>query len=245
MSNSIKLYNKFHKNTKSQVSIISENNFTYWYITRVLNKYLRSQYDVLDIGCGAGTICFYISNKVRSVTGVDISSKAINECHKSAKKLNLKNTEFYTMNFPEQLPKKRYDLIICFEVIEHLENDIYALNQMYKLLKPHGLLILSTPSENAPLYRLGLLKKFDNDVGHLRRYNMVQLKKIFRDNHFSVHETVKTESILRNFLYTNILAGKSIRFIRSFLTNIVIAVDKLLCSLTGESDLFIIAQKVK
>lgn len=107
-----------------------------------------------------------------------------------------------------------FDFIICLEVIEHIEDDKKALKNMFNLLKPSGKLIISTPSKNAPLYKLGVAGKFDKRVGHLRRYSLEELERMLDEVGFTILESYKKEGIIRNFLFLNPIAGKLIRFIR-------------------------------
>ncbi len=64
-----------------------------------------------------------------------------------------------------------------------------------------------------------------------------------RDSKFKILESYGTEGILRNFLFLNPVAGKFIRFIKFFLSDIVTALDSFSCKTFGESDLFIILKK--
>lgn len=239
------IHEKYHKGTTHSQKIIKENNFTYRLLLKTLNPLIRAdQKKILDIGCGAGTICFYLAGKGHLITGVDISKKAVTKCLKSAKDMGLKNTEFFVMNFPEEkILNKKYDLVILTEVIEHLDNDILALKEIYKLLKPQGKLVLSTPSINAPLTRLRLTKNFDKRVGHLRRYELEQLKKILKEQGFKVLKIRKTEGILRNFLFVNPYAGKLVRIINHIGSDFVTFLDNISLRLFGESNYIIVAEK--
>ena len=96
--------------------------------------------------------------------------------------------------------KDRFDLIICSEVLEHLQDDMKALLKMNILLKDNGGIIVSVPSVNAPLYKLGLAEKFDKRVGHLRRYSLNQIVSLIEKAGFKIEETYKTEGVIRNCL---------------------------------------------
>lgn len=240
------LYENLHKKTKSQKKIIEKKNFTYRNLIKILEKYIDNEDKILDIGCGAGTVDFYLANQGHKVLGIDISEKAVKACRKSARALGLKDrASFKKLNFPERKPQGKFDLIICSEVLEHLESDKKAVEVIFGLLRPGGIVIFSTPSKNAPLYKLGLAKKFDEKVGHLRRYFLKELKTLVRKTGFVVLETIKTEGILRNFLFLNPIAGKLVRVLNKigFLSDITTFVDRLTISLFGESNIFIVAQK--
>lgn len=237
-------YNKFHSTTTHQSKLINEKNFTYRIFLNVLNKYITTNEKVLDIGCGAGTLALYLASKGNMVTGVDISPKAIRACEKSAKQLDLSDkVSFQVMNFPYEIPQGKFSRVICMEVIEHLKEDRLALRKVFNSLNSGGIAIISTPSQNAPLYKLGFAKDFDRRVGHLRRYKLEELAQMCQDVGFEILETKKTEGIIRNFLFLNPIAGKFVRFVKFQLVNLVSGFDDISCRVFGESDLFIILRK--
>lgn len=236
-------YDKFHKSTSIQKNVINSSNFTYKIIINVIDEFINGSKSILDIGSGAGTLGLYYANKGFTVLGIEISQKAVDSANQSAKHLGLENVKFTKMDFPEEIPKEKFDFIIFTEVIEHLEEDSLALKKIFYLLNSKGIVIISTPSKNAPLYRLGLASEFDKSVGHLRRYTLPELREKCRKQGFKILGTKKTEGIIRNFLYLNPVAGKAIRFIRYFLVDFVLFIDKVSMKLFGESNIFIIAQK--
>lgn len=243
MNKNTKIYSQFHTNTKKQSRIITQNNFTYRIILNVLVKYLKPNQSVLDIGCGPGTIALWLADKVKRVDAIDISKQAISVAKESAALLDIKNVHFMQIEFPKDAPSGKYNLIILMEVLEHLTNDRKSLEAVYRLLDKDGLLILSTPSINAPMHKLGLAKDFDKKVGHLRRYSEKDLISICESIGFKVLEIKKTEGLLRNFLFINPLAGNTVRFIKLFLSDIVTILDNLTLKLFGESQIFVVAQK--
>src|SRR3989344_2471859 len=130
-------YEEFHRNTDPQRKTIKENNFTYRIILGVISKYLKKNDNILDIGCGAGSVALFLAKKGYRVHGIDISKKAISTCIESARILRLKNASFEQVDFPNSLPNKKFDVIICTEVLEHLANDNKALYSLFSILK-HG-----------------------------------------------------------------------------------------------------------
>lgn len=105
---------------------------------------------VLDLGCGEGYGAFLLSRTARYVLGVDSADLAIAHARLGYHRANLT----YQAADAAQLPdRETFDLITCFEVIEHLgEEDQHALlAQVMRLLAPDGILLISTP--NKPVYR--------------------------------------------------------------------------------------------
>lgn len=199
--------------------------------------------EILDFGCGVGQISLFLSRFGHSIKGVDISKKAISHAKETAKELNIPNVHFSTESL-EQISKtkKKFDLIICIEVIEHVEKDQELLILMKRILKKNGTLFLTTPSINAPLYRIGSLKDFDRRVGHIRRYEAQDLKGKFLTAGFTKVKIHKTEGVLRNSLYTIGQLGFLIRFIKGPVIPVVNFMDGLLVHIFGESDLQVCAR---
>ena len=240
-----RIHEEYHKDTKSQNKIISGDNFTYRTILYVINRYLRGEKKVLDIGCGAGTLDFYLANKGHDVTGVDISKNAIKSCTETAKNLGIKDIKFIQINFPKQIINAKFDFIIFSEVIEHLQDDKLALIQIVKLLRKSGILILTTPSIDAPLHKWGLTKEFDKRVGHLRRYDVKQLQKMINESGFKITELIITEGPIRNFLFINPIAGKLVRIINRFFSDQASLIDNFSARIFGGSDIIVVARKVE
>ncbi len=245
MNDSKRIHNAYHSKIKSQSKIISSKNFTYRNLIDVIIGYIKPEMKILDIGCGAGTLDFYLAGKVKNIQGIDISKKAVASCNATKRNLGIKNVNFSIRYFPEEIVNGKFDLIIFTEIIEHLEDDKLALKKMNKMLSKNGLLFLSTPSQHAPLHRLGLAKEFDKRVGHIRRYDKKELISLIKKSGFKIKEINETEGIIRNFLYVNQPAGKLVRFIKFFLSDIVTYVDNMTIPIFGASNYIIIAEKIK
>ncbi|KTW25983.1 3-demethylubiquinone-9 3-O-methyltransferase [Pneumocystis carinii B80] len=102
---------------------------------------------VLDVGCGGGILSESLSRLgALSVLGIDISSKAIEAAQMHQKKDPCLTNLIYRKTTAETLlnEKKQYDLITAMEIIEHVNHPKAFITTLFDLLKPGGLLILST-----------------------------------------------------------------------------------------------------
>jgi len=237
-------YDSFHKNIRLQHHIITKKDFTYRNILKILKKHLSGNLEILDIGCGVGSVSFLLAYLNNKVTGIDISSKAIESCKANSLLLGLsQNINFLKIDFPKESVNGRFDLIICSEVLEHIEDEGTAIRKIHSMLKNKGLVFISVPSLNAPLYRWKLSQKFDEEVGHLRRYTSEDITRKLKTSGFDILEIDLEEGVLRNFLFLNPIAKKLIRFIKGPISDLVTFVDILTIPLLGESNIIIIAQK--
>ena len=100
---------------------------------------------VLDLGCGSGIFAEMAAKLGADTIGVDISEIAVEKLnikHKNNKNLSFK------VSVAEKLPFKdaTFDLIMCFEVLEHLRDPQKALNEIKRVIKPRGLVLISVPN---------------------------------------------------------------------------------------------------
>lgn len=236
-------YNNYHKkNKKVQTRVISRSNYTYQTILNLITKHFRIQGNVIDVGCGVGTISLFLASHGHSVVGIDISDDAINLAKRSNKELGF-DTKFEAMDVSKLLHKAAFDYAICSEVIEHVVDDKKLVQSIYKLLKKEGVVILSTPLSSAPLYRWGMLKNFDERVGHLRRYTKTSITTLLIDEGFKIIDVRLTEGALRNFLYTHDNFGFILRFAKWPITYLFNFFDNILILLFGASNIYIVAKK--
>lgn len=99
--------------------------------------------DVLDVGCGRGAFLSNIPH-AKSRTGVDISSSAIAE-------LERKGIQGFVRELPHLNLQKTFDIITCFETLEHTAHWKDSLRSMIIHLRENGLLVVSVPFENGIL----------------------------------------------------------------------------------------------
>lgn len=237
------LYEEYHKNIRPQKRLINEHDFTYRNTLAIVKKYLPIKGRVLDVGSATGTICFYFASKGLTVDGVELSKNAVKYANINKKRLNLKNVTFYNSPVEKIKVKRKYDLITCFEVLEHVQDDSLLLKYLTKRIKKTGSFILTVPSVNAPLHTLGLLKKFDKRVGHLRRYSIKSLSKILKLSGYRIVSIYKSEGIIRSLLFTNRTLNFFIRMTKIRPINTTInMVDKLFLKMLPESQLIFVCK---
>ena len=114
-------------------------------------KNLLDNLEILDIGCGGGLISEPMARMGGKVTGIDASEKNIKIANLHSKKSNLKIN--YINKSPEKLNvKKKFDIILNLEVVEHVDNlDLY-LDSCYNLLKKDGLMFTATLNRTLTSY---------------------------------------------------------------------------------------------
>ncbi len=127
--------------------------------------------DVLEVGCGEGYLARHLANAgFSSVRAIDVSPEIICVA-KSAHAL--KNISFQTKNVYELSASDSADLIVCCEVLEHLDRPHEALEVLRAITKKYCL--LSVPDE--PIFRMlnvargAYLRNFGNTPGHIQHWS--------------------------------------------------------------------------
>ncbi|MEK6564934.1 MAG: class I SAM-dependent methyltransferase [Candidatus Omnitrophota bacterium] len=126
----------------------------------------------LDAGCGEGYGTKLLSSAVKKIVGIDIDKKIIGK----ASKKYAGNNRAYQLYDGKTIPfaDNYFDMIVSFHAIEHIKNDIGFIDEMYRVLKDNGRLIITTP--NKAIRLAGNMPSWN--VFHIREYTPDELKRL-------------------------------------------------------------------
>jgi SAM-dependent methyltransferase len=88
-----------------------------------------------------------------------------------------------------------FDLLVCQDVVEHLDDDIQALVEMHRVCSPEGLALVLVPAFDA------LWSSRDVDLGHRRRYTLAALRDRMRRAGFAILRETYTDALLMPLLW--------------------------------------------
>lgn len=127
---------------------------------------------ILDLGCLEGYTALTIGTHVDSVqkaVGVDLSQEGIDLANMRVRDFDIgEKFEFYKDTIENYLEncKEKYDLVMLFEVMEHVKDPSEVLKQVDKVLAPGGTVLISTPAFESPTYG----KDDEQNKCHIRLY---------------------------------------------------------------------------
>ncbi len=158
-------------------------------------KYLNGSYIVLDYGCATGTVTSEISDSVKEIYGIDISSKMIDVAKRKANEHKNKNTYFAQSTiFDERFKRESFDVILAFHILHFPEDTQKVMQRINELLKPGGLIISVTACMGektfinilqflffSPLIKLGI-------IPYMRFFKMSELEDSITNANFQIVE---------------------------------------------------------
>lgn len=131
---------------------------------------------ILDVGCGTGANLKML-REYGVAEGVDISPQAVEFCHE-------RGLTDVRLGAAEELPHANdtFDLVTALDVIEHLDDESVGLNEIRRVLRPHGRTLLFVP---AFMFLWGVQDDVSN---HRRRYTRKQLLAAVTSSGFEVEK---------------------------------------------------------
>ncbi|MEY9181022.1 2-polyprenyl-6-hydroxyphenyl methylase/3-demethylubiquinone-9 3-methyltransferase [Bradyrhizobium sp. USDA 326] len=111
---------------------------------------------VLDIGCGAGLLCEPLSRLGAQVIGIDPSQSNIAAAKLHADKSHLA-IDYRCTTVEEIDPRERFDIVLAMEVVEHVTDVGVFLKRCASMLKPNGLMVVSTLNRNWKSFALAIV----------------------------------------------------------------------------------------
>ena len=137
--------------------------------------------EILEVGAGRGKIIEILAqNSEKQFTLLELDKNFFDILNKKFNSKNIKVLEERTQNIKEN----KFDTIFYLDVIEHVEDDKFELDTAYNLLKKNGHLIIIVPAFQI------LFSKFDQKVGHFRRYRKEFFKRYSEEKNLKIKKLV-------------------------------------------------------
>lgn len=132
-------------------------NWFFWQRIFVVMKFIKKNapYNkVMDFGCGSGVLLPFLAENSVSVTGADLDLLPLEHIKQHTRfPPNLDILDLARLPLKD-IPSNSYDLITALDVLEHVDDLSSVVDELLRILKPEGKLIVSGPTENW-LYQIG------------------------------------------------------------------------------------------
>lgn len=133
----------------------SSASYNSYYALRHLTKVEKytdlSDKIILDIGCGNGAFTVEMAKKGKKIIGIDVNSEELFGFKQVMKQMKLNNINIFKMDAETlAFDDNEFDIVTMVQVLEHISNQVGALQETYRVLKPGGQIILSVPNKLFP-----------------------------------------------------------------------------------------------
>lgn len=124
-----------------------------WHVHRVLRRWWKNQskeLHVLDAGMGFGQYTYFIHRHFPKwqIDAVDVKEEQVEDCRRFFDSIHASDrVTFSVADLTQYVKPETYDLALSVDVMEHILEDVLVFQNIHKSLKPGGMLLISTPSD--------------------------------------------------------------------------------------------------
>ena len=155
--------------------------------------------NVLDAGCGTGELALVFSHKGYKSFGIDITEKPLEIARKVAKKLTLP-VSFKKMDVLKlKYPKDFFDVTIANGVLHHTKNPLLGFENLVRVTKPEGIIIIVLYNKYGSLARKFFGKAVDLLVGGANIKGVTLIRKLTGKKYASVSDSVIADTFFNPY----------------------------------------------
>ena len=132
----------------SAQNLVSRRRFAIEMIESKLSKGSK----VLDVGCGTGHLAAELARRGYDTWGTDLSQGMVDYAREHYNRDRFQVADIEKIPFPDNF----FDGIVCLGVMEYLVTDENALREMWRVLKPGGRAVITTPSSVCPFFHMDM-----------------------------------------------------------------------------------------
>lgn len=173
---------------------------------------------LLDLGCSIGTFALEFALEGYDTFGLDFDTKALREAQKLAQELDCDNSKWICADAGKFSLKREFDIIVCFDLIEHLEDNVMSnmLNCVWDNLKRSGIFVFHTfPTkydyiffrDNTKSWPLIPFRNLPNKLFE----KMVKLYAIILDAYFLISHGKRHKKCIANTVHPNPLTEEKLK----------------------------------
>ncbi|MCA1578570.1 MAG: methyltransferase domain-containing protein [Acidobacteria bacterium] len=147
------------------------------FVAQICSRVTDLRPRILDVGCGTGANLLMLK-QYGDAEGVDVSTDALAFCRE-------RGLDGVRQGAGEELPYEdgAFDLVTAFDVVEHMDDDLAGLREMYRVLRPGGHVLLFVPTF---MFLWGLQDEVSN---HRRRYRLPELRRVLEQAGFKIERS--------------------------------------------------------
>jgi ubiquinone/menaquinone biosynthesis C-methylase UbiE len=150
---------------------------------------------VLEVGCGLGVFCTHIAREDGEAIGLDISKSAILKAKDLSRQFGVQDKVEFVVTDARFLPfvERSQDIIVCSEVLEHIENHQQAFHEFARVADNSGYIVLTVPNLISSLFFEVVFFMVMGQPKYVQKYLNVEKEYVF--HYFKVKRLVNSENL--------------------------------------------------
>lgn len=138
---------------------------------------------ILEVGAGTGNLTRFLKDR-DAVLATDVDARYTELLTRRFDQNSNVDVAIFDLGapLPPEVSSRRFDTIVCLNVLEHIADDRGALTRLYEVLDPGGQLILLVPAHRS------LYGSIDRAIGHYRRYEREELERLLPEVGFRIEK---------------------------------------------------------
>lgn len=158
-----------------------------WHMHREISIWAKNHpkaTHILDAGSGFGQYSYYLNklNPHYSILGIDIKADQVCKCNEFYRNKQITNVYFRSGDILNFRMESAFDLVLCVDVMEYVENDTQVFQNFYDSLKENGIFLMSVPSNRTTVFNMREFRYTDEKdfvrIGYKISELKVRLKKM-------------------------------------------------------------------
>ena len=178
-----KIFDDFHSRRAKSASVTGIGKWEYYLIKSILKYVDKKNLDnILEVGCGRGNKTVILSEYFdeSKIIGIDFSNSGIEVAKKNySSHSNLEFVNSELNNFIENSTIKKFDMLVMFEVLEHVEDWQNLLKNVIDISNKY--ILLSFPT--------GRMREFEKYIGHFRNFKKGEVENFLKEHNFKIIKT--------------------------------------------------------
>ncbi len=123
-----------------------------WHIRKEIKQWAAQNQgprEIVDAGSGFGQYSYFLGkqNKDWKIVGLDVKEEQIEDCTRFFQRIGFSHIQFQYADLTAYHENNRFDLALSVDVMEHILEDVKVFENLCQALKPGGMLLISTPSD--------------------------------------------------------------------------------------------------
>ncbi len=153
---------------------------------------------ILEVGCGKGRNAEVLKKRWKAdVVGIDLDQETIETAKRLHPSVEFRVMSLELLDFPDQ----SFDRLYAIDVLEHVDDLEKSANEIVRVIKPGGVLVINVPAEKSEQWLLKIRPSYFEEIHHVRIFKVGEIANLFSTRKLSLTKHKRMGFIDHSLLY--------------------------------------------